>query len=231
MRWDRVGLLIIIGLGLYWLAQMQSKETTEAVAVSSSPSSPSVVVPLTEDQRKFAQAIAQAKAAFAAAPNDLAAGGVRAARRSAVCEVLPSSLRVQDWGGRIATLSSNSDGMGVFGVTFLGVGLATWNNSLSDMDGSTMIDPTSPLFQKLSTMKVGTTVKFSGSFFRSAVDCAREKSLTLRGSMTDPDYLFRFTSVDEVTDAPGSISPPAKVRVETNWPDPNKVALPTSGSQ
>jgi len=46
-------------------------------------------------------------------------------------------------------------------------------------------------------MKPGDVVRFSGRFSSSNVDCVREKSVTLAGSMTDPVFTMRFTSVSK----------------------------------
>lgn len=71
----------------------------------------------------------------------------------------------------------------------------TWNNDLSDAASHTLIDPTSPLFVALSQMRQHDQVIFSGMFFPSDVDCVEEHSISLGGSMTDPEFVFRFQSV------------------------------------
>jgi hypothetical protein len=45
-------------------------------------------------------------------------------------------------------------------------------------------------------MRRGDQVRFSGDFIRNDTDCVKETSLTLAGSMTDPDFLFRFGDVE-----------------------------------
>jgi hypothetical protein len=44
-------------------------------------------------------------------------------------------------------------------------------------------------------MKEGDEVVFSGTFFASDVDCVEEHSMGLQGSMSEPEFIFRFTSV------------------------------------
>jgi hypothetical protein len=46
-------------------------------------------------------------------------------------------------------------------------------------------------------MKEGDQVVFSGNCFSSTVDCAEEHSMSLEGSMTDPEFVFRFAEVRE----------------------------------
>jgi hypothetical protein len=72
----------------------------------------------------------------------------------------------------------------------------TWNNDLSDSASHTLIDPSSSLFGTVSQMRKGDQVVFSGAFFPSEVDCVTETSISIQGSMTDPEFLFRFSSVN-----------------------------------
>jgi hypothetical protein len=82
-----------------------------------------------------------------------------------------------------------------------GIHVSTNNNSFSDIGDHTLIAPDSPIYQTLLGLKPQTEVRFSGSFFNNSdSDCVREHSLTMNGSMTEPDFLFRFTAVDEQTD-------------------------------
>lgn len=151
--------------------------------------------PLPEDERAFISAVESARAAYNAQPNEMAKGGVRAQRRTAVCRVLPE-MQVSDWVGHIAELESNSDGKGVLKVSIGdSVSVETWNNAFSDIGSNTLIDPNSSLFGTASRMKKGNEVLFSGTFLPSDVDCVRETSMTLDGSMTSPDYVFRFSAV------------------------------------
>lgn len=134
-------------------------------------------------------------AAFRAAPNDLAKGGTRTERMVELCKLL-TSLNVRDWIGAIYQLSSNSEGKGVLAVKISDdVYIKTWNNSFSDISDHTLIDPTSSLFKTLANLSEGARIKFSGSFLPSETDCIREGSLTLSGSMTEPEFLMQFERV------------------------------------
>ena len=147
-------------------------------------------------QEAFIQAVSEAREAFRAAANGLARGGTRAARREALCSVL-KSRSVKGWVGRIVTLSSNADGKGVLSVELAdGLAVKTWNNELADMGADTLISPSSRLFARLAALKEGDRIRFSGTFLPSDVDCIREASLTQSGSMRDPEFIFRFRSVE-----------------------------------
>ncbi len=148
-------------------------------------------------EQEFIRAVRDGRTAFQRAPNEMAQGGTRSTRRLAICRSL-SGGSVSGWSGQIRKLGSNSDGKGVLEISLAeDIRLETWNNDLSDISDNTLIDPTSSLFAHLSKMKDGDQVVFSGSFLPSDVDCVRETSVTLEGSMTDPEFVFRFTSVDK----------------------------------
>lgn len=131
----------------------------------------------------------------ATAPNELAKGGVRAQRREKICGALKLTA-VKGWLGRIVELESNNEGKGVLAVEIAeDVTLATWNNALSDLSHHTLIDSGSTLFAGLAGMKKGQKVLFSGSFFPDDTDCVAEQSMTLSGSMREPEFVFRFSLV------------------------------------
>jgi hypothetical protein len=52
----------------------------------------------------------------------------------------------------------------------------------------------SPVFQALVAMKEGDAVRFSGTFIRDEADCVREGSMSLSGSMTEPEFIMRFSA-------------------------------------
>ncbi len=151
-----------------------------------------------EDQREFIKIVTNAQQQSKSAANDMQRGGAKSQRDSALCALL-SSTRVQGWRGTLAKISSNSDGFGVLAVKIApDVTVKTWNNSFSDSRSGTLIPPGTPLFNKASGMSVGQSVKFSGNFFSGdSGDCIREGSLSLRGKLEDPDFIFRFENLIE----------------------------------
>ena len=148
------------------------------------------------EQRRFVEAVATHTTLFANAANDMAKGATRPARARALCAALPS-LQVANWVGRIETLSSNSDGLGVLGVEIAPqVVLKTWNNSFSDSADRTLLQPDSRAFQAVSGLSKGRLVRFSGTLFRGSADCFHETSMTQAGSMTNPEFVFRFSDIE-----------------------------------
>jgi hypothetical protein len=130
--------------------------------------------------------------------NEFAQGATRPARRNAICEFarLGQNLQVQDWVGTVERRTTNNEGRGVLYIRLSEhVVLKTWNNAFSDLQDRTLVDPNSSVFQAMSRLPEGTHVRFSGRFIRSATDCVREASVTLRGSMTAPEFIFRFEAL------------------------------------
>ncbi|QUS54031.1 hypothetical protein [Pseudovibrio brasiliensis] len=148
------------------------------------------------EQTQFVAAVQKATESYRAAKNELAQGGTRSKRKENVCAVL-SSLEVQNWVGQLEQLTSNSDGLGVISVRLAdGVTVKTWNNAFSDIGDNTLIEPSSALFSKVAELDKNQRIRFSGRFFSSDLDCIKEPSISLRGSMTDPEYIMRFYNIE-----------------------------------
>jgi hypothetical protein len=161
------------------------------------PGAPSSI-PMPPSEYAFVSAVQEATAAYDAARTETAREGARLQRHGAICATLRDTRgAVKDWVGEIIRFGAADDGRGMLLVSVADhVALGTWDNSAEDeLAGHTLIATRSPLFGALSAMKSGDTVIFSGSFVYDPIDCAREQSLTLEGSMTDPEFLFRFDSV------------------------------------
>ncbi len=164
---------------------------------SAIPPAPSVPPP--SDQARFMAAVTRARSQFAAAPNELAAGGIRKARQQAICSVL-QGRDAAGWIAKISYLSTNGEGRGVITLELEpGLQVSTWNNALSDYSDKTLIDPDTQLFKSLAGMKKGDAVRFSGEFFPSTLDCVRERSVTLAGSMKSPVFTMRFSSIRKLS--------------------------------
>jgi hypothetical protein len=176
----------------------REKEASEARERKASAFAGSKFDQVTDIQKQFIQAIEKARADYAAAENDMVRGGTRAARAKAVCSVLKGRPDVL-WVGKIKELSSNSEGRGVLAVSVgPDITLMTMNNSFSDMGRETLIDPESPLFEKASKLKKDAVVKVRGKLFFDKTDCVAELSLTLKGSIAEPEYLFKFADITAV---------------------------------
>jgi hypothetical protein len=183
---------LVVFFGLMYLIGSHTDQKAKADAHASAYSA------MPQLERSFLDTIQKAQKAYRDAANDMAKGATRPARAAEVCGVIKSA-KVADWTGVVSKLSSNNDGKGVLTVSVgEDVYLSTWNNSISDSSDHTLIEPNSVLFKQASTLAEGKLVKFSGNFLPSEVDCLREMSLTLPGSLREPTYAFRFATVSPI---------------------------------
>jgi hypothetical protein len=146
-------------------------------------------------QQQFLALIDDFAAKYKAADNEMAQGALRPQRAKAVCALLGTG-QVKDWVGTVQELSSNNEGKGVLAVSMSKIAKAkTWNNAVSDYADNTLIEPGTPLHKAAIQLKKRQTIFFSGTFVKGDTDCFRESSLTQEGSMKDPDWIFRFSTV------------------------------------
>ena len=150
------------------------------------------------DQASLIAAVEAARQQYASGANEMAKGAARPARAQAICNVL-HGRSVNGWIGRVAELTTNGEGKGVLSIE-IGpeVSTKTWNNSLSDIGDHTLIEPSSALFNTATRLRVGQLVTFGGTLFADKTDCVRESSMTLAGSIREPEFIFRFQSVSAV---------------------------------
>jgi len=175
--------------------QTTSSAISAAPPPKKKPLSEMALDAMPEGQKRFIAAIESGRAAFRAGRNEMAQGASRPARATDICSAIKDA-RASNWIGQIAKLSSNSDGLGVLQIRIApDVHIETWGNALSDYGDNTLISPKSPVFAAAVQMENGQWVTFSGTFVRSSTDCVRERSLTIRGSMTEPSFIMRFRSV------------------------------------
>jgi hypothetical protein len=123
----------------------------------------------------------------------------RQKRAAMICQTIPG-LTVTNWVGTVDKLDTTIAGGGVISIAVMpNVDFGTAPNTLLNMGSNTVISPGSPLFHTLSTLQVGDKVMFSGQLFSSQSDCAQEASVTDSGSMQNPLFITRFTSITPVT--------------------------------
>lgn len=148
----------------------------------------------------FVQAVVAGQQAYRATRDEFRQGATRPARKQAICALpIARTMSAQDWVGQVSTRSTNGEGKGVLGIK-LGddLEIKTWNNSLSDIGDNTFVEPGSPLFEAIGAAQKGDWVRVSGRLIRSNTDCMRETSMSLSGSMTEPDFLFRFERMERI---------------------------------
>jgi hypothetical protein len=122
-------------------------------------------------------------------------GASRPTRAKSICAAIPDR-QAHRWIGNVSDVSSNSEGKGVLDIEIASaVQARTWNSALSDIGDHTLIEPSSTAYKQALALRVGQAVSFSGQFVSSDVDCIRESSLTLHGSISEPDFVIRFSEV------------------------------------
>jgi len=184
--------------------------TLSALLAGCNEEKPKVTTTLPTDEATFVRIVSSAQAEAKGAQNDMQVGGIKAKRDRALCDSGLSYV-VNDWVGKIDRIDSNSDGKGVVSVSIASdILVKTWNNDLSDLVDRTLIEPGTPLFEAASSMSAGQYVTFSGLLFRgSDGDCVKEASLTLKGKVAEPEFIFRFDKIARYV--PGASTPPITV--------------------
>jgi len=168
---------------------------TNAVPASAVKSAASL---LPEQQASFIAAISDYKTRFESSGNELQQSVLRDERRMAILKAVDGQLRAEGWLGTLRKLETNSDGNAIVIVRVApNIDLATWNNAMSDILHSTLIEKGTPIYAALVNMSVGDKVKVSGNFIRAEADGLFEQSITIRGAMTAPEFLFKFTDISK----------------------------------
>ncbi|OWV85774.1 hypothetical protein [Rhizobium sp. R693] len=153
---------------------------------------------LPEQQSRLLAVTAEYSDRFASASNELQQSVLRDERRSALVKALGSQRSVAGWRGKITRLETNTEGKAILSVRLSpNTDIGTWNNALSDIMDGTLIEKGTPLYTALLTMSVGDAVTVSGSFLPSDEDGMKETSLTIRGAMSDPEFLFHFNDISK----------------------------------
>jgi hypothetical protein len=181
--------LVVLGVIVHFASGDPKEDQAKAAAVTTANSAAPTI------EKFFVASVTKARENYNGAPNDMAKGAARPARAKEICSEL-KSLSADNWTGVVSSQSSNGDGKGVLSIAIgPSIYLKTWNNSFSDTGSSTLIEPESPLFAKAVALKVGSPVRFSGRFIANDVDCVKEGSVGLSGSLTEPEYIFRFGDI------------------------------------
>ena len=150
-------------------------------------------------QAEFIIEIEEFADAFSGAKNELQESALRKQRADSIAQLL-GERSVIDWVGEINKLETTSDGKAILYLRISPqILIATWNNALSDIMDETLIPKEHQAYRTLFNLQQGDWVKFSGSFVPSAEDFIRETSLTIRGSMKSPEFLFRFNSIQTIS--------------------------------
>lgn len=176
-----------------------SNEVSSNTAISSK-SAQSMEYQMPEDQRKFVQIITNYAEGFRGAKNELQQSNMRDQRKMAISSSL-GSYSINFWIGTIHKLETNSEGKAILSVHISPeIKIKTWNNAFSDLASNTLIEKGSPVYNSLFHLSNGQRVRFSGTFIPSGVDFIEETSMTIDGSMINPEFLFKFKTVTSINE-------------------------------
>jgi len=165
---------------------------------TSGPASQITVDPRPEDQKQFEYVIALFSKQFDSAQNELEESTYRRGRMNDIKE-LAINTQINGWIGTLNQLRTNTEGAAYITIKLNNnLSIGTWNNALSDIGDNTLISMDSDLYKMLINMKTGQKVIFSGSFIDSKLDHFKEKSMTIRGSMKNPEFLMRFSNIARI---------------------------------
>jgi len=182
--------------GLILLAICAAPERRGDVAVAElrprSAAAPNPAIPA--EQQTFISIVSSARDQYKSLNNEIQKSQARDARRAKLQSI---PLHINGWVGKLVEIDTNSDGLGIVRISIGDdIAIGTWNNALSDMNDGTLIQKGSPVYNSLARLNEGAQVRFSGYFVNSTEDFIKEVSLTQDGSMTDPQFLIRFQSIE-----------------------------------
>lgn len=152
-------------------------------------------VQMPSDEAEFVTIVSEAQEAIKSSTNDMQVGGVKARRDADICKLI-TETSINGWLGKVEDIGANSDGKGVISLKLAdGITVRTWNNSFSDGSDNTLIESGTDVFESASSLKNGDIVRFSGDFIADKGSCLRETSLSLRGKISSPEFIFRFRNI------------------------------------
>ena len=212
-RRSRVGLLLALLVAAVllaiWLGSKNESSTGrgESAAAPTAPNAATGAAgqrdfPIPEAQRNFTAMIGEFIPLYNGQDTEVRKTNIRFQRKDAIEKYFGGNFGFRGWIGNVERLTTETDGRAALSIKLLGsnVALTTWNNSVSDLfSESTMISRNDPLYSSLMQIREGDTVTVSGSFLTAPnrQDYAEEASLTEAGSMANPEFVVRFTSIVE----------------------------------
>lgn len=150
---------------------------------------------LPEKEQQFIKIVSNYSSEFSKTENEIKQDKLRQGRLTDIDKAFTSG-EVSNWVGTIESIQTDSSGYAYISVKLAdNIHLKTWNNSFSDIGFKTIIKENTPLYSSLAELEEGKRITFSGSFFPDTTDRFKEASMTINGSMTDPEFIFKFTSI------------------------------------
>lgn len=196
IHWVGIALVAIFVIGLI-NAPDQPKEASSSsnAAKTSAEVQKEAKIAIPRDQEQFINTVEKYVNGFREAKNELQQSALRDQRKNELAKLI-RDRSASSWVGTISQLETNTEGKAILSIRVSpDIEIKTWNNALSDINSNTLIDKGSHLYNSLFDLSRGQQVEFSGSFFSSVTDHIEETSITIQGSMRNPEFLFKFQSV------------------------------------
>lgn len=157
----------------------------------------------TNNNQDFCKIVQDAAESYKAAANDIQRSKIFSNRNETLKAFASKhGMQLDNWTGTIKRMTTTGSGDAILAVSSTTCGqkiqLNTWSASLFDIGDKTIIKQSSPIFNVLEPLPVGAPIKFSGRLFADERKGFKEMSVTERGSMIDPEFLFLFTSIMDV---------------------------------
>jgi len=159
------------------------------------PEKPKIVLP--QSQLSFIEVVESFYEPYDDAPNELKKSALRTQRKNSIGSIL-GNRRASEWIGTLKDMQTNSEGKAFIEIKLEGaesIVIKTWSNAFSDIMDNTLIENGSSLYNAIADLSKGDIVVFSGTFVPDDRDFIREGSVTERGSMTDPEFILKFSSI------------------------------------
>ena len=165
-----------------------------------------ISIPLPSEQANFSAIIDSMYNVYTVQPNELKKSSVKKARNS-LLEEMKFERKVTNWIGKLTDMSTNDNGNANIDISLLG--------SRAEIETTDYpITLGTNLYNDISSLSTGDTVVVCGSFYPSPdymgkyeFEYLYEKSYTESGSMSNPEFYFRFKSVEKFVPSSGQIVP------------------------
>ena len=207
-----IGILILLGIIGAVMQEQDEKSGGSSNSGGNStistktekPTKPSI--PISDQQKEFIKIIKTFKGDYEKASNELKQSAVRVKRKKALAELFGNNLSVQ-FIGKIASLSTTTEQNAYVEIKLLSTNIITisnLNNELSDMDIGSLIKQGSSMYDTVADLDEGGKVKFSGTLLLGDADIGQaddyisEQSITEGGSMEDPHFHIKFSSIEKI---------------------------------
>jgi len=196
IQWIGIVLLSLFVIGIIITPdKIEESNSSKSITKISAKTKEQPVVTMPADELQFIKTVEKYILSFRGAKNELQESALRDQRKDDIAKTISGRV-ASSWVGEINQLETNMEGKAILSIKISpDIEIKTWNNAFSDINANTLISKGSALYSSLLELSLNQQVVFSGSFFRSQTDYVEETSMTIEGSMSNPEYLFKFKSV------------------------------------